>query len=82
MTESINWGILGASNFALHHMGPAIHAANGAALFALATSSPQKATPFQSFCPEIRLHGSYDDLLGDPEIHAVYIPSVAQSFAC
>ena len=28
MTKPVNWGILGAANFALHHMGPAIHEAN------------------------------------------------------
>ena len=27
----VNWGILGASNFALEHMGPALHAAPGGA---------------------------------------------------
>ncbi|MCV2879483.1 Gfo/Idh/MocA family oxidoreductase [Sedimentimonas flavescens] len=72
--KPINWGILGASNFALKHMGPAIHAASGARLGALATSSPEKAAPFCAFCPDLRVHDSYDALLADPEIEAVYIP--------
>lgn len=71
---TIRWGILGASNFARHFMGRAIHAADGAELVALATSSPDKAAGFQAFCPKLRVHASYDALLADPDIDAVYIP--------
>ena len=72
--KTIRWGILGAANFALEQMGPAIHAASGATLSALATSSPEKAEPFQAFAPDLRVHDSYDALLADPGIDAVYIP--------
>lgn len=72
--DVIRWGILGAANFARQHMGPAIHAASGARLEALATSSPEKATAFSARFPGLRIHSSYDALLSDPEIDAVYIP--------
>jgi predicted dehydrogenase len=72
--KPLRWGILGAANFAQKHMGPAIHAAKGAELAALATSSPQKAAGFEAFAPGIRIHDSYDALLADPGIDAVYIP--------
>lgn len=72
--EPMNWGILGASHFALHHMAPAIHAARGARLSALASSNPDKAAPFRAFAPDLRLHDSYEALLADPGIEAVYIP--------
>ncbi|SFC55750.1 Gfo/Idh/MocA family protein [Tropicimonas isoalkanivorans] len=72
--ETVRWGILGAANFAKQHMGPAIHAARGAALTALATSSPEKAAGFAERFPGIRVHDSYDALLADPEIDAVYVP--------
>ena len=72
--QTLSWGILGAANFARTHMGPAIHAAKGAKLAALATSSAEKAEGFQAFAPDLRVHGSYDDLLADPEIDVVYIP--------
>jgi len=72
--QPLRWGILGAANFALEQMGRAIHAAEGAELVALATSSAQKAAPFQAFCPSLRVHDSYEALLDDPEIDAVYIP--------
>ena len=55
-------------------MGPAIHAARGAELAALATSSAEKAAGFQAFAPRLALYDSYDALLADPGIDAVYIP--------
>ena len=72
--EPIRWGILGAANFARQHMGPAIHAAKGAELCALATSDPAKAAGFSAFAPGLRVVSDYDALLADPEIDAVYIP--------
>ena len=74
MTDPVRWGVLGASKFALQQMAPAIHAARGAELAAIATSSAEKAKPFQAFCPTLQVYGSYDALLTDPTIDAVYIP--------
>ena len=71
---AVRWGILGASHFAQGHMAPAIHAARGAELVALATSDPARAAPFAAFCPGLKVHASYDALLADPGIDAVYIP--------
>lgn len=70
----LRWGILGASKFAAQHMGPAIHSAKGAVLSALGTSHPEKADPFTAFAPDLRVLPSYDDVLSDPGIDAVYIP--------
>lgn len=72
--KPVRWGILGAAKFAREHMGPAIHAAHGADLKALATTSPGKAAPFQAFAPGLRVHDSYEALLADAEVEAVYIP--------
>lgn len=72
--QTVNWGVLGAADFARKHMARAIHAAEGARFAALATSDPAKAAPFRAFCPDLRVHSSYDDLLADPAIDAVYIP--------
>ena len=70
----VRWGVLGAAKFARDHMAPAIHAAEGAELAALATSDPAKAAGFQAFCPQLYVHSSYESLLADPTIEAVYIP--------
>ncbi len=74
MADVVRWGILGASSFAKQRMAPAIHTANGAKLVALATSSADKAAGFTAFCPDLKIHSSYDDLLADPNVDAVYIP--------
>lgn len=70
----IRWGVLGASKFARLFMAPAIHAASGAQLSALATGDAAKAAPFCAFAPGLRVHDSYDALLADAEVDAVYIP--------
>ncbi|GAA4223102.1 putative dehydrogenase [Sagittula marina] len=74
MAHHVRWGILGAAKFAREHMGRAIHAGERGALVALATSSTEKAAPFAAYAPGLKVHLSYDDLLADPEIDAVYIP--------
>lgn len=70
----VRWGILGASNFALRDMGPALHAAEGGALVALATRSPQKAVAFKAINPDLQIFDSYDALLASDSIDAIYIP--------
>ncbi|WP_170750689.1 Gfo/Idh/MocA family protein [Ruegeria lacuscaerulensis] len=74
MQKPVQWGVLGAANFARRFMAPAIHAADGARFAGLATSSPEKAEPFQAFCPDLTVYDSYDAMLADPQIEAVYIP--------
>jgi len=72
--KTVNWGVLGAAKFAREHMARAIHEAEGARFYALATSDAAKAAPFQAFAPDLKLHGTYEALLADPEVEAVYIP--------
>lgn len=74
MQKPVQFGVLGAAKFAREYMAPAIHAANGARLAALATSDAVKAELFSSFCPDLKVFESYDALLADPGIDAVYIP--------
>ncbi len=74
MQKPVRWGVLGASKFARQYLAPAIHAADRAQLYGLATSDPAKAAPFQAFCPELNTYDSYEAILADPQIDAVYIP--------
>ena len=74
MTDPVRWGVLGAADFARRQMARAIHSAQGAEFVALATSSPDKAAGFLAFNPNLRIHDSYEALLADPDIDAVYIP--------
>jgi len=72
--DHIRWGVLGASSFARKTMAPAIHAARRSRLAAVATRTPLRAAPFDEMAPGLPVHDSYDALLADAEIDAVYIP--------
>ncbi len=72
--KTLRWGILGAAKFAREQMAPAIHAARQSKLAILATSDPAKADPFQALESDLRVVDSYDAVLADSEIDAVYIP--------
>ena len=72
--SDVRWGILGAAKFAREYMAPALTLAPGGRIVALATSDPAKADAFRVFAPDLRVHDSFDALLADPAIDAVYIP--------
>jgi len=74
MAAPIRWGILGTAKIAETALAPAIHAAEGAQLVALATNTPARAAPFTARYPGLRIVQGYDALLADPDIDAVYIP--------
>ena len=74
MQRPVRWGVLGAANFAREQMAPAIHLARGADLAAIASSDPAKVARFTEFAPGLTVHPTYDALLADPTIEAVYIP--------
>lgn len=66
----INWGIMSTANIAYDEVVPALRRSNHALVSAIATRSKEKAERFQ--IPKI--YGSYEELLDDPTIDAVYIP--------
>ena len=72
--EFLRWGVLGASKFALEHLIPAIQLARNNSFKALASSSKERAAAFVQLEPEIEIYGSYEELLADERINAVYIP--------
>lgn len=70
----LKWGILGASKFAIEHMGPAIHGAHNAELVAVASRGHHGAQRFQPFAPNCVSVQGYQALLDRDDIDAVYIP--------
>lgn len=66
---SIRWGFLGAGYIATKALTPAVHAAKNATLQAVASRDVIRS---QSLEP-VKVHSTYQDLLDDPEIDAVYI---------
>lgn len=66
----VRWGFLGAGWIASRALAPAMHAADGAVLQAVAARSAERAGGLR---PAGRVHASYDALLADDEVDAVYI---------
>ena len=66
---SVNWGFLGAGFVASRGLAPAVHASRGADLYAVASRDEQRSATLE---PE-RVHATYDDLLADDRVDAVYI---------
>ncbi|WP_157899581.1 Gfo/Idh/MocA family protein [Luteitalea pratensis] len=75
MTESpapFRWGILGVARINRALVGPL--ASNGHQLLAIASRSVERARTYAETQGIARAYGSYEALLGDPDIDAVYIP--------
>ena len=66
---TVNWGFLGAGFVASRGLSPAVHASRGAHLYAVASRDEQRSATLE---PE-KVHASYDDLLADDRVDAVYI---------
>ena len=75
MTEApapFRWGILGVARINRALVGPL--AANGHQLLAVASRSIARARTYAEVQHIPRAYGSYEELLADPDIDAVYIP--------
>jgi hypothetical protein len=66
---TIKWGFLGASWVASTALVPAVSDANNATLYAVASRDLKRS---QALNPN-KVHASYEDLISDPEVDAVYI---------
>lgn len=66
---AVNWGFLGAGYVASRGLAPAVHASRGAHLYAVASRDEQRSATLE---PE-RIHATYDSLLADERVDAVYI---------
>ncbi len=73
-STTLRWGILGCARITRRGLIPGIQLSESSALVAIAS---RDAATAQSWCDEFgvpRAYGSYEKLLADPEIDAVYIP--------
>ena len=70
----IRWGVLGTAAIALQRTLPAMATTTSATLAAIASRDLARAEMITADFPGARAHGSYEVLLADPDIDAVYIP--------
>ena len=72
--RKIKWGVLGTANIAKNCTIPGMQMAENCELYAIAGRSLEKAEQFGSEFGFERIYGSYEELLADPMVEAVYIP--------
>jgi predicted dehydrogenase len=74
MAAPVRWGILGAANIALTKVIPAIQRTERSRVVAIASRDPAKARSAAASLGIPRAYGSYDELIGDDEVDAIYNP--------
>jgi predicted dehydrogenase len=72
--HTIRWGVLGAAKIAITKVIPAMQRAVGCEVVAIASRDGARAAQAAADLGIARAHASYEALLADPDIDAVYIP--------
>ncbi len=71
---ALRWGVLSTADIALHKWIPGVRTAARCELVAIASRDGSRARRVADELGVLRAHGSYKDLLADPDVDAVYIP--------
>src|SRR3989442_8060276 len=74
--DGMGGGVLGAADIAGRAVVPAIAASRNARLVSLASRNAERAREVASLHSFVRVGASYEEVLDDPEVDAVYIPLV------
>lgn len=72
--KKVKWGVLGTANIAKKETIPGMRQAENCELYAIAGRTLEKAKAFQEMFGFQKAYGSYEELLEDSEVEAVYIP--------
>lgn len=74
MESKVRWGVLGTANIGMKKVLPAMQKGDASEIFAIASRDEEKAGKAAAELGIPVSYGSYEALLGDPRIEAVYIP--------
>ncbi len=74
MSDQIRWGILSTAKIGTVQVIPAMQKGQFCAITAIASRNQQQAEQVAAELGIPRAYGSYEDLLADPEIDAIYNP--------
>src|SRR5271165_5422581 len=74
MTKVVRWGVLGVANIAVKKVIPAMQKGRLTEVTAIASRDSSKAGEAARHLGIPKAYGSYEELLADPEIDAVYNP--------
>ena len=72
--NKIKWGVLGTAGIARKQTIPGMKVATNCELYAIAGRNIDKAKEFQNMFGFEKAYGSYEELLQDEHVQAVYIP--------
>ena len=72
--KKVNWGVIGTAGIAKGQTIPGMKLAANCNLLAIAGRDIKKAQSYQKEFGFEKVHGSYEELLEDPQVEAVYIP--------
>jgi len=72
--EKLRWGVMSTAKIAREKVIPGIRSARNAELVAIASRQPDSARRVADDLAIPTAHGSYEDMLADDSIDAVYIP--------
>lgn len=79
MTKPIRFGILGCGRITRRGLIPGITESPAAELTALASLRPGVAAELAKECGNPRVYDSYDAVIDDPNVDAIYIPTTGDS---
>ncbi len=74
MTAKLRWGILSTANIGLRKVIPAMQKGSTIAVTAIASRDLDKAKEAAASLDIPNVYGSYEELLADPNIDAIYNP--------
>src|ERR1700680_1766347 len=74
MNKKVAWGVLGVANIAVKKVLPAMQRGEWCQIAAIASRDLQKAQRAAKELGIGKAYGSYEELLADPEVEAVYNP--------
>ncbi len=74
MSNKVKWGVLGVANIAVKKVIPAMQRGEWSEIAAIASRDVAKAETAARSLAIPRSYGSYEELLADPEIEAIYNP--------
>ncbi len=74
MTDKVRWGVLGVAKIAVKRVVPAMQQGEWSRVAAIASRDRRKAEEAATALGIPKAYGSYEELLADPDVEAVYNP--------
>jgi predicted dehydrogenase len=74
MDNKIRWGVLSTARIGEQQVIPAIQQSRNGVVLAVASRDLQQGEAFAARCHIAKVYGSYEELIADPDIDAIYNP--------